>query len=196
MKILIVEDEASTQLAVKLKVMAFGYDILTASDGEDALRYFRNEDDPSIVLLDWMMPNMNGLDLCIAVRKMQLRIPPYLIMLTQKTEPDDVAQALDAGADDYVRKPFSEIELRARLAVGKRYIEAREKIRVLSGMLPICCVCKKIRDDKQYWSDIERYIQSHADVQFSHSICPDCLKETYPEYAEDVLRNRKEDANP
>lgn len=196
MKVLIAEDEVSTQLAVKLKVMSFGYEILTASDGEDALRHFRNEDAPSIVLLDWMMPNMNGLDFCIAVRKMPLRIQPYLVMLTSRNKPNDLATALDAGADDYMTKPFAEIELRARLAVGKRYMEARERIRVLSGLIPICCICKKIRDDNQYWSDIERYIQSHADVQFSHSICPNCLRERYPEYADDVLGTSKEDATP
>jgi YesN/AraC family two-component response regulator len=98
--------------------------------------------------------------------------------------------ALEAGADDYVVKPFDQAELRARLQVGVRVLQlqteladrvseletALTNIRVLHGLLPICSYCKNVRDDQNYWQRVESYVESHADVQFSHSICPDCYE--------------------
>jgi YesN/AraC family two-component response regulator len=125
-------------------------------------------------------------------------------MLTSKGGKDDVIAGLEAGADDYLAKPFNSGELRARVQVGRRMVEMQERlatqvrelrealdhIKTLQGILPICMFCKKIRDDKGYWDQVEAYVSRHSGAQFSHSICPDCMKEHYP----DSYENGADDA--
>ena len=126
-------------------------------------------------------------------------------MLTTKDNKDDIVAGLDAGADDYLAKPFHPAELRARVQVGKRLVETQDElttqitwlrkaldhIKTLQGILPICMHCKKIRNDSGYWEQVEAYITNHSEALFSHCICPDCLTLHYAEYAqarEDALK--------
>ncbi|HYV26582.1 MAG TPA: response regulator, partial [Candidatus Eisenbacteria bacterium] len=126
----------------------------------------------------------------------QKPIPPYLILVTSKSDKRDIVRGLQAGAQDYVTKPYDVNELQARVDVGRRMVqlqqllsqrigeleEATRQIRQLRGLLPICCRCKKVRDDGGYWSEVETYITSHSDTKFSHSFCPDCYKVTLAEF--------------
>ena len=141
------------------------------------------------------MPGLTGPQICREVRAQKSNTAKYIILLTSKGEKEDVVSGLDAGADDYITKPFNQEELRARVSVGLRMVElqnqlaervlqleaaiAREK--QLQGLLPICCYCKKIRDDGNYWHQVESYIVNHADVKFSHSVCPECARNVFPE---------------
>jgi response regulator RpfG family c-di-GMP phosphodiesterase len=125
------------------------------------------------------------------VRDSQAADSPYLILLTSRSSRTDVIAGLDAGADDYLVKPFDPGELRARVQAGARIVGLRNglaekvaqleaalgKVRRLTGLLPICAYCKAIRDDSDYWHRVEEYVSEHADVQFSHGICPNCLVE-------------------
>jgi response regulator RpfG family c-di-GMP phosphodiesterase len=97
---------------------------------------------------------------------------------------------LDAGADDYVTKPFDREELRARVSTGQRIVELEERladrvqeleralkeVKALSGLLPICAYCKRIREGEDYWQAVENYIEHHSDAHFSHGVCPDCYE--------------------
>jgi DNA-binding response OmpR family regulator len=137
-----------------------------------------------------MMPGMDGIELCHRVRSAFTATPPYLILLTAKGRREDIVIGLQAGANDYVTKPFDREELRARMQVGLRMIELQQsladrvkaleealtRVKQLQGLLPICSYCKKIRDDQNYWQQVESYISEHSEAQFSHSICPDCYE--------------------
>jgi phosphoserine phosphatase RsbU/P len=130
------------------------------------------------------------------IRSIRTSQPPYVIMLTARGEKLDVIAGLDAGADDYLSKPFDPGELRARVDVGQRIIEmqerlalqveelirANEHIKMLQGILPICSFCKKIRDDQGYWNQVEDYVSRHSEAEFSHSVCPECVKKYYPDF--------------
>jgi sigma-B regulation protein RsbU (phosphoserine phosphatase) len=142
------------------------------------------------------MPGIDGPALCRELRGGPTPATTYVILLTGKETREDVISGLESGADDYIKKPVDWGEFRARLAIGVRTVELQQalaarvselqdalvKVRSLSGLLPICAYCKRIRDDQQYWQKIETYFAEHSDAQFSHSICPECLDEHHPEF--------------
>ena len=134
------------------------------------------------------MPELDGVELCRKVRALPGGGRFYLLLLTAKGEPGDLVTGLEAGADDYVVKPFDRQELRARVRAGERLVrlqealalrvreleEALAEVKTLQGILPICSYCKKVRDDQDYWQQVEGYLSKHSGVQFSHGICPHC----------------------
>ena len=189
MRIVIAEDDRVTARSLSGLTQAWGYDTAVASDGESALQIIQANAGPQIVLLDWMLPKAEGPEVCRRIRTLGLKAPSYVILLTSKSASADVVEGLDAGADEYLIKPFDVDELRARLNAGSRILELQERladqvreleaalvnIRKLTGLLPICAYCKSIRDDSNYWHRVEEYVSEHADVTFSHGICPKCL---------------------
>jgi DNA-binding response OmpR family regulator len=185
---LIAEDEPISRHALEATVQQWGFVPISVTNGQDALAALTApEAAPRLAILDWMMPELDGVDVCRAVRDTALPVAPYLLLLTTRSEPGDIIAGLQAGADDYVTKPFDRIELMARLQVGQRVLrlqmqllervreleEGRDRERVLQKLLPLCAYCRRIRDDRDYWQAIERYVASTG-IQFSHGICPDC----------------------
>jgi PleD family two-component response regulator len=174
---------------------SWNYEVLTVTDGKQAMDILTAEHAPKLVLLDWMMPEMLGIDVCKNLRAVETDNPAYIILLTAKSKKDDILKGFESGADDFVSKPFNKDELRARLSVGKRMLKLRENLRekiaeleqavehiqTLQGILPICMYCHKIRTDSEAWERIDMYVERHSDAQFSHSLCPDCLEKYYPE---------------
>jgi sigma-B regulation protein RsbU (phosphoserine phosphatase) len=189
-KILIAEDEAVSRRLLQAALSKWGDRIVVACDGTEAWQALQQEPYPSLLILDWLMPGLDGLELCRKVRTLPAYQSAYIILLTGKASKEDIVLGLDAGADDYVTKPFDPGELRARVSVGVRVAQlqlnlaervreletALAKVKTLSGMLPICASCKKIRDDKGYWKQIESYIRDHSEAEFSHGFCPECAQ--------------------
>jgi sigma-B regulation protein RsbU (phosphoserine phosphatase) len=202
MRILIAEDDLTSRAMLAAVLKRSGHEVVETTDGAQAWDALQQADAPSLAILDWMMPHMDGLEVVRRVRAQQGDRPPYIIMLTTKGEKADVATGLGAGADDYLSKPYDLGELRARVEAGRRMIdmrdrlaaqrdelrEALEHIRTLQGILPICVHCKKIRDDQGFWSQVEAYVSSHSEATFSHGICPDCITTLHPEMATRVTR--------
>lgn len=188
-RILIAEDHHVSRHLLERNLSNWGFDVVTVEDGEEAVRVLEGDDAPPIALLDWVMPKMDGLQVCSRIRQRTDRPYIYLILLTAKSQKEDVATGLDTGADDYVIKPFDADELRARLNVGERVVtlertlakkvtdleKALEDVKKLKGLLPICMYCKSIRDDKDYWHQIEEYIHQETGTDFTHGICPKCM---------------------
>ena len=195
MRILIAEDDPVSKMLLKETLKGWGHDVMSASNGESALKKYEEDKSIKLAILDWMMPGMSGINVCKAIRENDDRPYTYVIMLTAKTQKEDIANALDSGADDYVTKPFTPVELQARVSAGERIVnlqatlttkiseleEALAHVKQLQGIVPICSWCKKIRDDSDFWSSVEEYVTTHSEVQFSHSICPECMAKHYPE---------------
>jgi phosphoserine phosphatase RsbU/P len=189
MRILIADDDVVTRFVLKETLRGWGYEVTEASDGDGAWDCLRLPDSPRLAILDWEMPGMCGPYICRRVRLLPTDQPPYLILLTGRDNPEDIAGGLESGANDYLTKPFHGQELAARLAVAVRTLQLQQnlaervreleqaltEVKQLSGMLPICAWCKGIRNDQNYWQRVEEYISQRAGVTFSHSICPSCL---------------------
>jgi phosphoserine phosphatase RsbU/P len=190
MKILIADDEAVSRMILERTLRGWGHEVVAVSDGLQAWKILDDSAAPRLALLDWMMPELEGPEICRRVRQVIRPVSPYLILLTSKTATEDVVAGLESGADDYLAKPFDRAELRSRIKVGERVVALQEKlddrvreleesltrVKQLQGLLPICAWCKSIRKDGDYWQSVETYIADHADVRFTHGICPVCLE--------------------
>jgi sigma-B regulation protein RsbU (phosphoserine phosphatase) len=202
MRILIAEDEPVSRRVLESTLNKWGYEVIATSDGAEAWDGLQGEDAPLLAILDVNMPGMGGIEVCHRVRKAPRDISPYLILLTAKSGKENVVLGLEAGANDYVAKPFDPAELRARVNVGLQMLElqrrlaqrvteleeALSQVKQLRGLLPICSYCKSIRDDGNYWQRVDNYIASHSNVQFSHGICPDCYDHIVQPKIEEMQR--------
>ncbi|RJX35150.1 MAG: DNA-binding response regulator [Desulfurivibrio sp.] len=195
MRILIAEDDLTSRVMLSAVLKKDGHEVEVTASGPEALAALQQPAAPRLAILDWMMPGLDGLEVVRRIRAMPSLPPPYIIILTTRGGKADIIAGLEAGADDYLAKPFDPGELRARIAVGSRLISLQEKlsaqvqelrkaldhIKTLQGIIPICSFCKKIRDDQGYWDQVEAYVSRHSEVSFSHGICPECLQKNYPE---------------
>jgi DNA-binding response OmpR family regulator len=190
MRVLIADDEATTRHLIQATLGGWGFEVLVAVDGREALRVLQGSRGPEIAMLDWMMPGIDGLEVCRQMRATMPNAATYIILVTVRGGLENVVRGLEAGADDYITKPFDPRELRARLHVGVRIVQlqralierfqeledALKRVKQLQGLLPICSYCKKIRNDRNYWEQVDAYITSHSEAQFSHGVCPDCYE--------------------
>jgi sigma-B regulation protein RsbU (phosphoserine phosphatase) len=188
MEVLVVDDDAVSRRVVAAILRKNGYTVRLAHDGEAAWAMLQEKGAPALAVMDWMMPGLDGPEICRRLRAIDTPTPTYVILLTSRDASADVVEGLRAGADDYVTKPPNEDELVARVNVGARVVglqqtladrvrrleEALANVKQLQRLLPICSYCKRIRDDQNYWQQVESYITVHSGVQFSHGFCPDC----------------------
>lgn len=190
MDILIAEDDPISRRLLEASLQRWGHRILAAPDGQAAYEALSRNDAPPLAILDWMMPHLDGPTVCRQLRDNSTKRFLYIILLTARTDKQDIAAGLLSGADDYITKPFDREELQARVNVGVRLAilqqkfaervaeleDALKRVKQLQGLLPICCYCKCIRNDENYWQRVEVYIGEHSDARFSHGICPKCFE--------------------
>lgn len=214
-RILIVDDERIHRKLLS-ELLEDNYEVTVAKNGAQALARIGNHPDIDLILLDIIMPEMDGYDTCARLKENEHAWGIPVIFLSSKSEMKDKVKAFTIGGVDYITKPFQKEEVRARvqthlaLTLAQKSLEkknadlrlevehrkraeaeqqrlikelkdALSEVKRLSGLLPICMFCKKIRDDNDYWHQLERYITLRSDAQFSHSLCPECLKEHYPD---------------
>jgi phosphoserine phosphatase RsbU/P len=194
MRILIAEDDLTSRCVLSAVLERSGHEVVATTDGEGAWEVLQRPDAPRLVILDWMMPGMDGLEVCRRVRDLRTDNPPYILMLTSLGDAEHVAAGLEAGANDYLAKPFHHVELRARILAGARLLALQDRlvaqadalrtalsqVRTLRGIIPICSSCKRIREDSDYWRRVEEYVSAHTEAVFSHGLCPECADRLYP----------------
>jgi len=190
MRALVADDDRATALRLARTLQRWGIDVLTARDGTEAWEMLQKDAAISFAILDWVMPGVDGPDLCRRIRADSSHAHKYVILLTARDSRQDLVTGLDAGADDYLTKPFDPDELHARVRVGRRVLALQERlservaeleaamsnVKQLQGLLPICSYCKKVHTEHDYWEQVEQYVSQHTDVQFSHGICPACYE--------------------
>jgi DNA-binding response OmpR family regulator len=190
MRILVADDEEISRRVNAAAVSSWGHTAIEAPGAAEALAILDKPEGPRLALVDLVMPGMDGIELCRRARAAANARPLHLIMLTVRTDKADVVAALSAGADDYIVKPFHPPELRARVEVGARLVGLQEELRSrieelerslereseLTGLLPMCAYCHKVRDDKNYWERVENYVAKLARAHVSHGVCPECYE--------------------
>jgi len=175
MKILVAEDDAVSRLILEKTLQGWGHSVTSCDSGSAAWALHR-AGDFRVVISDWMMPEMDGSELCRKIRMLKRSGYTYVILLTAKSGKENFLEGMEAGADDYLTKPFDADELNVRLKVAERVLSLQADVQTLRGILPICAWCQKIRDDERLWKTAEEYLKSHTEVDFSHSICPECAE--------------------
>jgi phosphoserine phosphatase RsbU/P len=187
---LVADDSRAAAFMVKRALERWGVDAVIAADGVEAWASLDRDRSISLGIFDWMMPGMEGPDLCRRIRADPAHDHMYVLLLTQRGTRQDLVTGLDAGADDYLVKPFDPEELRARVHVGLRVLAlqrtlqeraaqlhaATVSVTELRRLLPICSYCRNIRNDQDYWEQIEGYLGRHTDLEFTHGICPSCYE--------------------
>ncbi len=173
MKILIADDDSVSRLVLEAALKTFGHDVTVTDGGQPALQAFQKEYF-SVAILDWIMPDISGPELCRIIRQTQRDQYTYVILLTILQSKSDYFEGMDAGADDFIVKPFETGFLQSRLRVAERILGLRRHVGRLEGLLPICASCKRIRDGGGTWQAIETYIAARSDASFTHGLCPDC----------------------
>ncbi len=194
-RILVVDDEPEIRFATVRILKKEGYEVLSAETGHECLEKTELEN-PDILVLDVELPDILGTEVCLRIKQNPDHQKKQIMMVSgRKTTSNDQADSLDAGADGYIARPVSNREFLSRVKLMVRLIRAERKnahyiseleqaiakVKVLSGIIPICMHCKQIRDDKGYWNQLESFISEHSEALFSHSLCEACLEKYYPE---------------
>lgn len=187
--IILLVDDNPDNLHMLYQALKDEYDLRSVTSGLDALK-LAGELYPDLILLDIMMPGMDGYETCRKLKTTENIRGIPVIFVTALHDDLDEARGFEAGGVDFIIKPIKPLLLRKRVAAhialklrtdqlelrNKELEEANSKIKVLTGLVPICMSCKKIRDDNGYWNQLESYISQHSDALFSHGYCPDCAK--------------------
>ncbi|MCG8615844.1 MAG: response regulator [Desulfobacterales bacterium] len=187
-RVMIVEDQPEN-ISILVELLKEDYQLMPLTSGEAALKRLDQKPFPDLVLLDIVMPGMDGYDVCTRIKNNPATAHIPVIFITAVSEAMDDANAFKIGAVDYITKPFNPLTVKARVNTHVKLSRtmndlkhALDEIKTLNGLIPICAACKKIRDDQGYWEEVETYISERSGATFSHGICPDCRDELYPKY--------------
>jgi DNA-binding response OmpR family regulator len=167
----------------------WGYTVDSVADGQEAWDVLQKKNGPEVAILDWEMPEMDGLELCKRVKGLKRDNPIHVIMLTARDTQNDILVGFDAGADDYITKPFNDDELRARIRVAERIVRiqtslheslqelsyALDLVESLQSTVTICRNCQKIEGNDGKWYVLDSYVAKMEDYRFSPvDGCPGC----------------------
>lgn len=177
MKILIVDDDFISMKLLTHFLNTMGHEIIACDNGVDAWRQSSKDHSIRFIISDWQMPGLNGIELCRRIRANKERDYVYFILLTAATMTKSFrTEAMMAGVDDFLEKPLDRDEVWMRLEVAQRILKYTQRIFELEKLLPICSYCKKIRNDDNYWEQVDTYFTQTQGTDFSHSICPECYE--------------------
>ena len=196
MRVLIADDDAALRHGLRVQLERWGYEPVVCEDGTAARAVLVGGNAPPLAILDWTMPGADGVTLCREIRSTPSLSAMYVVLLTAHDTRDQMVEGLTGGADEYIVKPFDWGVLRARVSTGARIATLQQNlaqrvtelqnaltmVKQLSGLLPICSYCKRIRRDGNYWQQLEAYLSEHSEAEFSHGVCPECFEVAKKEF--------------
>jgi CheY-like chemotaxis protein len=210
---ILVVDDTLANLRLLTKMLAeYGYKVRPATNGRTALSAAQTEP-PDLILLDIMMPEMDGYEVCGRLKADERTRDIPIIFISAIHETIDKVAAFSIGGVDYITKPFhvEEVLVRVKTHLTLRHLQktlqekneqlqgkndeleaALAKVKLLTGLLPICANCKKIRNDEGYWQQVDVYIRDHSEADFSHGLCPDCTQKLYPDLYQRMGERRQD----
>jgi DNA-binding response OmpR family regulator len=174
-KVLIADDDPASLLLLQAQLRRMGHEVTATRDGQQAWAALEQERFP-VFISDCVMPELGGLDLCRRIRATWTAPYRYVILLTAHSGREEYLHGIEAGADDFLTKPFDPEDLAARLKVAERILGLERDVAQLSGLLSICSCCRRIRDVGDDWVALEAYVARHTEADLAHGICPECLK--------------------
>jgi DNA-binding response OmpR family regulator len=197
-RVLLADDSRSMRLVIAHALAAGGFDVRMVDDGHLLRDALLHPDAPRLVITDWQMPGPSGVEICREVRGRPGGDRFFFLVVTANTDQHHLLEALDAGANDFIRKPFSPPELLARVGAGQRVLElqatleakvaelsnALSEVRTLRGLIPICMHCHRVRTEEDHWQKIEAYLEERSEAVMSHGLCGECLERFYPDSPE------------
>lgn len=202
-RVLVADDDRTTVALLRATLQGWGLEVVVAHDGDEAWSAVQQDARVGLAVLDWGMPGLDGLEVCRRIRADATRAHLHVLLLTARESPADLVCGLEAGADDFLSKPFDPEVLQARVNVGLRVLTLRQHlaervaeletalshVKELHGLLPICSYCKHVRTDGNCWEQVEHYVAQRTDLQFSHGICPGCYSRVMAEMDQERARN-------
>ncbi len=188
MKILVAEDEELTRSILTSILQELGHEVIAVADGAEAWASLQGRP-VQVIVSDLRMPNMDGLELCRKLRAARRKDYIYFILLTAMTGREHFRAAVEAGVDDCLTKAREHDDLMVRLRVAERILDFMGQVRELNRLLPICSYCRKVRDDHDYWQQLESYVREHTGSDFSHGICPEC----YQKHVQPMLNRHRDE---
>lgn len=196
--VLIADDSLSMRMVIGRTLTAGGFHVRAVNDGDLLREALKDPNVPRLVVSDWEMPGASGVEICRELRAQPGGDRFFYLVVTANTDEERLLEALDAGANDFIRKPFSAAELLARVVSGQRVLDlqasleakvaelgaALSEVRTLRGLIPICMHCHSVRTDGDQWQKLEVYLEEHSEAVMSHGLCEACLEKFYPEEPE------------
>lgn len=176
LKILIADDDGVSRSMLDDALQQLGHEVTAVEDGLQAWQTLQTEHFP-IVVTDWVMPGLDGLQLCQRIRGERRPEYTFVFLLTVREGKGHFLEAMKAGVDDFITKPFDEDQLAARIAVAERILHLREQNRRMAQLLPVCAWCKRVRNDQQYWKKVDEFLAESTGRPITHGICPECMEE-------------------
>jgi DNA-binding response OmpR family regulator len=184
MELIIAEDDPLAAELLRATLESMGHEVEVCLDGQEAWDLFK-EKPVSVVLSDWDMPEVDGMELTRRIRGNKSDSYTYIILITAKASKNDYATAMDTGVDDFLTKPIDLMQLNMRLRVAERIVTFRAEFDAMKRIIPICSYCKSIRNDDDYWQQLEYFLEENLEKDVSHGICPTCFeKEVIPQIDE------------
>jgi CheY-like chemotaxis protein len=175
MNLLMAEDDPIARAVLAASVRQLGHDVTIVADGVEAWQSFSVQP-AKVVVSDWSMPGLDGLELCRRIRARGGDYTYFILISDRDATGGNLEQAVEAGVDDFLSKPVNAPELWSRLRVADRILNYATQVRQLQEFIPICGYCRKIRDDQNYWNQVEDYLSKQSGVNLSHGVCPDCYE--------------------
>jgi CheY-like chemotaxis protein len=175
MRILTADDMGTQRVVLNMTLKKLGHEAVCTEDGKEAWERYQQEYFP-VVITDWQMPYLDGPGLCRLIRTHPHDKYTYVIMLTTLSSKPDFLEAIEAGADDFLIKPYDEDLLAANLCVAERIGSLLTEAKQLQGLLPMCPTCKKLRAENGQWLKVDEYINSHTKAEVVSGTCPECSR--------------------